>query len=226
MAHTHPTGQHRFPLNDLPLDLFLPTPRPGQTKVKRSPTKRRILAEETFATPSSPDAFCTTISTTIRDLGPRTMSPTQGHLSKGRTINIASPPAMARFAESPDPFLLSTDKRDLIKTPTKQQSVSDIPSPRSTVPIPHQSPSASRWLYFELPTRSPTASLIPSVRPLATSDTFAASESALPRAQSIHYPGFDVFLDNMPVHLEALHEELNSIPRPGRDHDEEKENMG
>ncbi|KAJ7838935.1 hypothetical protein B0H14DRAFT_2588270 [Mycena olivaceomarginata] len=150
------------------------------------------------------------------------------------------------------------DKCNLsMRTPTKRQILEEdsiLPSP-STARIAvssHQSPGTSLPMksHFRLPTDSATTP--PDIRTFAIADVsiFTASESTPPTSasqvrctnfssiqpacqpQSIHYPGFDVFVDAArTVRLNALMDkafdaQITNISAAGSDQDEEKENMG
>ncbi|KAJ7936667.1 hypothetical protein B0H13DRAFT_2303358 [Mycena leptocephala] len=288
MADSH-TRPRRVPLEDLPLDLFLPTPRPDKRSTS-SPTKRRILAEESIVMTSSPSTSRIIVNSPPSSLpmklhfGPPTSSPrtpdkcnlsmssSQKHRIRAEDgISITSSPSTTRITVSshmfPDSslptFRLPTssptrpDKCNLsMRTPTKRQileedSILSSPSTTRIAVTSHESPGISLPLkrHFRLPTDSATTP--PGIRTFAIADVsiFTASESTPPTStsqrrctdfsgiqsarqpQSIHYPGFDVFVDAArTVRLNALMNEAfdaqtTDILAAGSDQDEEKENI-
>ncbi|KAJ7923860.1 hypothetical protein B0H13DRAFT_1864479 [Mycena leptocephala] len=261
--------RQRVPLEDLPLDLFLPTPRPDKRSMS-SPTKRRIIAKESIVMTSSPSIFLNSPHSSLPmklHFGAPTSSPDKCNLSMSSPqkhriraedgISITSSPsttritvASHRFPDSSLPmFRLPTssptrpDKCNLsTRTPTKRQIVEEdsiLPSPSTTriAVTSHESPRTSLPIkrHFRLPTDSATTP--PGIRTFAIADVsiFTASESTPPTArqpQSIHYPGFDVFVDAArTVRLNALMNDafdaqITNISAAESDQDEEKENIG
>ncbi|KAJ7845588.1 hypothetical protein B0H14DRAFT_3454856 [Mycena olivaceomarginata] len=277
----------RLPLNDLPLDWFLPTPRSAKHNLSlTSPTKRRIFAEERIATASSPNTAPATAASPhiflpMLHLGAPTRPSTRPDTSNDRIpaeerIAITSPPSMTPTGVSSADDLLSrglpfrlrttssstrlptcspqSDKRDAsMKTPTKGRILlkeGNSPGETSLNVTIHESPDASprRRLHFGYSPRSHTAapgcraSTIPNVfsahdvsesfSPASAAQTRCAADLSIPPArqpQSIHYPGFDVFMDdtrNDHTTDEAFDAETTNISAPGRDQEQEKENIG
>ncbi|KAJ7793729.1 hypothetical protein B0H14DRAFT_2622548 [Mycena olivaceomarginata] len=109
-------------------------------------------------------------------------------------------------------------------------------------------PRTAGGFTLDIPPRSHTAapgcrtSTIPDVfsshdvsesfSPAGAAQTRCAADLSIPPArqpQSIHYPGFDVFMDNTRndhTTDEAFDAETTNILAPGRDQEQEKENIG
>jgi hypothetical protein len=140
-----------------------------------------------------------------------------------------------------------------MKSPTKDRILlkeGNSPDETSLNVTIHESPDASprRRLHFGYSPRSHTAapgcrtSTIPDVfsahdvsesfSPAGAAQTRCAADLSIPPArqpQSIHYPGFDVFMDdtrNDHTTDEAFDAETTNISAPGRDQEQEKENIG
>ncbi|KAJ7893859.1 hypothetical protein B0H14DRAFT_3427159 [Mycena olivaceomarginata] len=263
-------GKHHailLPLNDLPLDWFLPTPRSAKHNLSlTSPTKRRIFAEERIAMASSPNTAPATV-TSPRIFLPMlhfeapTRPSTRPDTSNDRIraeerIAITSPPSMTpTWVSSLSmglPFRLRTtssstrlptcspqsNKRDAsMKTPTKGRILlkeGNSPDKTSLNVTIHESPDASprRRLHFGYSPRSHTAA------PGCRTSTIPNLKCAVPLIFLFHLRAshnqfitlaFDVFMDdarNDHTTDEAFAAETTNISAPGRDQEQEKENIG
>ncbi|KAJ7715425.1 hypothetical protein B0H14DRAFT_3013879 [Mycena olivaceomarginata] len=203
MAESH-LGQRRAPLEDLPLDRFLLTPRAKLSG--SSPTKGQI--EKSID--SSPIPFR------------HSHSPFQAAMNPShRSFQ------MALHSETPPSSPTRTPKCNLF------MSSAEITSSPITSRVAHQSP-------LGLSTRSPTKHL--SRRALTKCRILGGSIAEIPpdpsrtpcdspgrQSQSIHYPGFDVFVDTSEtVGLDASMDEVfdTRSTTDGTEQEEEKENVG
>ncbi|KAJ7697328.1 hypothetical protein B0H14DRAFT_2649863 [Mycena olivaceomarginata] len=192
---------------------------PTRPSTRPDTSNDRIRAEERIAITSPPSMTPTWVSS----------------LSMGLPFRLRTTSSSTRLPTcSPQ-----SNKRDAsMKTPTKGRILlkeGNSPDETSLNVTIHESPDASprRRLRLDIPPapiqRLPAAAL--RQFPTAAQMRCAADLSIPParQPQSIHYPGFDVFMDdarNDHTTDEAFDAETTNISAPGRDQEQEKENIG
>ncbi|KAJ7727791.1 hypothetical protein B0H14DRAFT_3001443 [Mycena olivaceomarginata] len=195
MAESH-LGQCRAPLEDLPLDRFLPTPR---AKLSGS-------------------------------------SPTKGQIEK----SIDSSPIPFRHAHSPFQAAMSPSHRSFprahfetlpsspTRTPKRNLFMSSAEITSSPITISRHPPHPHHGSYSPLPGIGAFAIDDLPICTASTSPSRTPCDSPGSQLQSIHYPGFDVFVDaSETVGLDAPMDEVfdTRSTADGTEQEEEKENV-